>query len=592
MKTERKGRNGKGFLLAALITIFLLSMPAGAAVPPKITHQGFLTTAEGNPVTGTVPIVFTIYNSGGTALWTETRNVSAANGVYSVILGEITPINLPFDAPYFLGIRAGADPEMTPRQALTSVGYAFRASATDTVSSHTHGAEDIAGGTLGTDRFSAYADLVAEGVLGAGSDSSILTRGTADPRYVLKGQANTISTPMILDGQVTKPKLSASGGTAGQVLGTDGANLVWQNDISGFTLPYIGWLSTDQAAFWVNNFGPQGTGIWGLATNGIGVYGEGNGSPGWGVWGKHTGTGNYGQVGTAPAGVYAYGFGNSRGVHAQSEGATGVHGQSGGGYGVYGESASGEGVSGRHAGMGNHGHLGTYAAGAAGFGLGNARGIHGQAENATGVHGESVNGYGAYGVSANGTGMAAVNAATGNYADIGTAQAAIRAVAFSGLAGDFVGRIRTRVIEITGGADLSEGFEIRGPLPEIRPAPGMVVSIDPASPGKLKVSHEAYDRKVAGIISGAGGVNPGMLMGHEGSAAAGAHPVALTGRVYCWADAARGPIAPGDLLTTSETPGYAMKAADYARAQGAVIGKAMTGLDSGKGLVLVLVALQ
>ena len=58
------------------------------------------------------------------------------------------------------------------------------------------------------------------------------------------------------------------------------------------------------------------------------------------------------------------------------------------------------------------------------------------------------------------------------------------------------------------------------------------------------------------------------------------------------ADASKGPIQPGDLLTTSNTPGHAMKVTDYTRAQGATIGKAMGSLDEGQGLVLVLVALQ
>ena len=69
-------------------------------------------------------------------------------------------------------------------------------------------------------------------------------------------------------------------------------------------------------------------------------------------------------------------------------------------------------------------------------------------------------------------------------------------------------------------------------------------------------------------------------------------PVALTGRVWVYCDASRNPIVPGDLLTTSNTAGHAMKVIRYARAQGAIIGKAMTGLKSGKGLVLVLVTLQ
>ena len=147
-------------------------------------------------------------------------------------------------------------------------------------------------------------------------------------------------------------------------------------------------------------------------------------------------------------------------------------------------------------------------------------------------------------------------------------------------------------MEILGGADLSEQFDVKGINENIQPSPGIVVSIDRNKPGNLVVSNKAYDKRVAGIISGAGGVHPGMLMGQEGSAANGTSPVALTGRVYCWADASNGQIEPGDSLTTSDIAGHAMKVTDYAKAQGAVLGKAMTGLESGKGLVLVLVTLQ
>lgn len=162
---------------------------------------------------------------------------------------------------------------------------------------------------------------------------------------------------------------------------------------------------------------------------------------------------------------------------------------------------------------------------------------------------------------------------------------------------DVNGTATVKVLQITGGADLSEHFEVRGAAdvgsaasPPIEA--GLVVSIDPDDPGKLVVSSQAYDQKVAGIISGAGGVRPGMLMSQPGLMADGDHPVALTGRVYCWADASYGPIAPGDLLTASDTPGHAMKVTDYAKARGAVIGKAMTVLKQGKGLILALVTLQ
>ena len=159
------------------------------------------------------------------------------------------------------------------------------------------------------------------------------------------------------------------------------------------------------------------------------------------------------------------------------------------------------------------------------------------------------------------------------------------------------GHVSVNVLEIQGGADLSEKFDVgrttrtaRAELADLQP--GLLVSIDAQHPGKLVVSDRAYDRRVAGVISGAGGVAPGMIMGQAGSVASGQQAVALNGRVYCWADASNSPIKPGDLLTTSKIPGHAMRATDHTKAQGAIIGKAMTGLQRGEGLVLVLVTLQ
>ena len=135
---------------------------------------------------------------------------------------------------------------------------------------------------------------------------------------------------------------------------------------------------------------------------------------------------------------------------------------------------------------------------------------------------------------------------------------------------------------------MAEPFDISGE----QTRPGTVVVIDPDSPGKLMTSKYAYDRRVAGVISGAGGVRPGLRLGQKGSIADGEHDVALAGRVYCWCDASNGPIEPGDLLTTSDVAGHAMKVTDFHKAPGSVIGKAMTPLSKGRGLVLILVNLQ
>lgn len=151
---------------------------------------------------------------------------------------------------------------------------------------------------------------------------------------------------------------------------------------------------------------------------------------------------------------------------------------------------------------------------------------------------------------------------------------------------DSQGMVTVKSLQITGGSDLAEPFQTARRL-----APGSVVVIDPAEPGRLVPSTRAYDRRVAGVVSGAGGVHPGVLL-EQLDPGQDRQQVALGGRVYALADSSDGPIRPGDLLTTSAIAAHAMKAADLRKAQGAIIGKAMSGLDKGEGLVLVLVALQ
>ena len=150
-----------------------------------------------------------------------------------------------------------------------------------------------------------------------------------------------------------------------------------------------------------------------------------------------------------------------------------------------------------------------------------------------------------------------------------------------------LGTMSVKVLTIRGGADLAEPFAMshRG-IP-----PGAVVSIDPQNPGKLRLSGRAYDNKVAGIVSGANGIKPGISMIDEAQLEPGEN-VALSGRVYVQANNSAGPIEPGDLLTSSDVPGEAMRAADHRRAQGSIIGKAMTPLEGESGTVLVLVTLQ
>lgn len=120
---------------------------------------------------------------------------------------------------------------------------------------------------------------------------------------------------------------------------------------------------------------------------------------------------------------------------------------------------------------------------------------------------------------------------------------------------------------------------------------GAVVIIDDAHAGQFKLADRPYDKRVAGVVSGPMGSDASIGLPQSAAAEAGRN-VTHNGTVQVLADASNGPIEPGDLLTTSSAAGYAMKATDPEKSRGSVLGKAMTRLDSGRGLVLVLVSLQ
>jgi hypothetical protein len=135
-------------------------------------------------------------------------------------------------------------------------------------------------------------------------------------------------------------------------------------------------------------------------------------------------------------------------------------------------------------------------------------------------------------------------------------------------------------------ADCAEEFDVSE---SASTEPGDVLVID--KEGTLRKSTEAYDKKVAGVISGADGLNPAIILNKK-HLRPNRMPVAMFGKVSCKVDANYAEIELGDMLTTSPTPGYAMKAIDTSKAFGSVIGKALRGLKSGKSLIPILMALQ
>jgi hypothetical protein len=328
------------------------------------------------------------------------------------------------------------------------------------------------------------------------------------------------------------------GGNAGVTLGwyADGTSVTggWMRSIT--SLPFfIGTAGAPQALSIANN------GNVGIGTSDPQVRLHVAATSGYGAYVGTTDTSSYGLVaGGGLAGILGQSS-QSRGIGVQGD----SYGSSG--TGVYGDGYLG--VSGQTTGI-------PYG-----------RGVFGLAVGAT----ESYGGLFQYGTDGN------------NAAYLGG----------NGIAGLFFGPVTVHgvatvnVLTITGGSDVAEPFRMSTKdIPK-----GALVSIDEENPGHLKLSTHGYDATVAGIVSGANGVNPGISLHQEGVVEGGQN-VALSGRVYALADASYGAIKPGDMLTTSDTPGHCMKVTDHAKAQGAIIGKAMSALKEGKGMVLVLVSLQ
>ena len=162
--------------LARVLAVLVLAagLSAIAAVPQKLSYQGYLTSG-GVPVNGTVSMNVKLYDAltSGNLIWSETQSVTVVNGVYNIVLGNTTPLDNLVTGPLFLTVAVGADPDMAPRTPLASAPYALLAKSLD-------GTLGVAGGGTGVTSASGGGLLYgtganALGVTGAGSVGQILT---------------------------------------------------------------------------------------------------------------------------------------------------------------------------------------------------------------------------------------------------------------------------------------------------------------------------------------------------------------------------------------------------------------------------------
>jgi hypothetical protein len=139
------------------------------------------------------------------------------------------------------------------------------------------------------------------------------------------------------------------------------------------------------------------------------------------------------------------------------------------------------------------------------------------------------------------------------------------------------------------GADFAESLAVKGRSEQY--SPGDVLVIDPSGLRRITESQTPYSTLVAGIYS----TQPGVVASqHRVDEALPNNevPLAVVGVVPCKVTAENGPIAAGDLLVTSSTPGHAMKGTDRSKLVGAVVAKALEPLKEGAGVIQVLVTLQ
>jgi len=482
-------------------------------IPQMLSYQGKLTDTFGLPVPDTLyAIRFRLYAqpTGGTQFWQENQSVRTTDGLFSVLLGSVTPIgSVPDAGTAYLGMAVGGGAELTPRRRIASAAYAYLSSR------------------------AANSDLLQ------GKDTTGL-----DARYVNESQAGSVTSAMIVNGTIVASDLGQMGAASGQVMKWTGSAWAPRNDSVG-----TGGTGT------VTSVG-QATGVVcvpnPITTTGTvrfdSTYGDGRyvNAAGDSMSGRLVVTGSDGTAAV-------YGISDTSGWSGRFENTSGT-----GGAGCFGYA--------NHAVLG---YIGTRGNSDAGVGL------VGYNNNATyyAVRAQNAAGSTAPGLRIDGTSYF-TGAKTGFVAD---------------LCRNASGRVLEPgdVVVVTGCEPAVLGSV---PVP-------LVAKADKA--GQTGVVGVVDSRQIvdpAGTEPDDGPTamraNPAQVRHAPGSIEPGDYLLVATLGAYQGVriDASYGSVRPGDLLVTSPHAGFAMRT--DSPQTGTVVGKALSGLDAGTGLIPIIILQQ
>ncbi|MCX6693020.1 MAG: hypothetical protein NT074_00455 [Methanomicrobiales archaeon] len=527
----------RSILASGLLCLALLCgtccIATASTVTGSFTYQGTLTDPSGNPLTGSYPVRFNLYDVVGDPPYLSQRFLASDNVTVQCTDGKFTsPVT--FDFSFFdgrsllLGITVGSDPEMTPRQQIRPVPYA-----------------------LG---------------LRPGPVSFTTRSSGMDVNHLIP--AVNISLPFDynagIDVSQTDPNLQGVTGVRINVSGLNSNGI--HVDSNGLQSTGIEVDSNDRGISIVNWGGNgslavdtrEGTDNYGIFSYGLGDRFTSIRSATYGDDCIGIRSDVYGERSRA---IDIFGLFDSTGVYVETDGTgidikgsqTGVNVTTGSTYNGVGIRVTADADANNVKGV----LINTHGSNADGISI---------VTDGSGDRGAYIyNGWG-------GSGGLSVFSVSGNAITAGTAKSDGKWAFYTdnGVHASWFN---------TPSGDVAEYM----PAIEDFPA-GTVLIIGEDS--RLARSETAYDTRVAGIVS----TKPGLTLGGDEENNADNALIAVAGRVPCNVDASNGPIHPGDLLTTSNTPGYAMKAADPKI--GTILGKAMGTLESGTGTIEVIVTLQ